>query len=295
MARMQPLVEHRERFGGYETRVLELEGEGPPLVLFHGFADSADTWRSVLAELGRRDRRALAVDLPGFARADRLDRERPVLEQFDAFAAEAIEAQAEAAGEPAVVVGNSLGGCVAIRAAQRAELPLAGIVPVGPAGLGLAPWLDLIERNPLVQFLLMAGAPLPRPLVQTFVGRAYRTMAFAPRATVDPLVTRTFASHFADARTVRRYLHVARTVLGELHDPFELERIAVPVMLVWGRRDAMVPHRGAQQLLDAVEGSRLELLEHCGHCPQVEDPRRLVDLVLDFATGPRTGAAPSLP
>ena len=295
MARMQPLVEHRESFGGFETRVLELEGEGPPLVLFHGYADSADTWRATLAELGRRDRRALAVDLPGFGRADRLARERPVLEQLDAFAAAAVEAQAEAAGEPAVVVGNSLGGCVAIRAAQRADLPVGGIVPVGPAGLGLAPWLDLIEGNPLVQFVLMAAAPLPRPVVQRFVARAYRTMAFAPGAAVDPLVTRTFASHFADARTVRRYLHVARTLLGELHDPFDLERIAVPVLLVWGRRDAMVPHAGAQKLLEAVEGSRLELLDHCGHCPQVEDPDRLVGLLLEFATALRTGAARQAP
>jgi pimeloyl-ACP methyl ester carboxylesterase len=280
---MQPLVEHRASFGNYETRVLELEGDGPPLVLFHGYADSADTWRLVLAELARRDRRALAVDLPGFGRADRLRREEPLLGQLDEFAAAAIEAAAGGASEAAVAVGNSLGGCVAIRAAQRGDLPLAGIVPIGPAGLGLAPWLDLIEGNPLVQFLLMAAAPLPRPLVQGFVARAYRTIAFAPGASVDPLVLRTFASHFADARTVRRYLHVARALLAELRDPFELERIAMPVLLVWGRRDAMVPHRGSQKLLDAVQGSRLELLDACGHCPQIEDAGRLVELVLGFA------------
>lgn len=274
---MQPLVEHRESFGGFETRVLELEGDGPPIVLLHGFADSADTWRLVLAELARSDRRALAVDLPGFGRADRLRRE-PVLPQLDLFAAALVEAH-----PGALLVGNSLGGCVAIRAGQRHDLPLAGIVPIGPAGLGLAPWLDLIEGNPLVQFVLMAAAPLPRPLVQAFVARAYRTLAFAPGAAVDPLVLRTFASHFADARTVRRYLHTARTVLGELHEPFELAHVEVPTLLVWGRRDAMVPHRGARKLLDAVPGVRFELLDDCGHCPQVEDPRRLAGLVLDFA------------
>ena len=69
---MQPLVEYRESFGGFSTRVLELEGDGPPLLLIHGYADSADTWRLVLDELARRDRRAIAIDLPGFGRADRL-------------------------------------------------------------------------------------------------------------------------------------------------------------------------------------------------------------------------------
>jgi pimeloyl-ACP methyl ester carboxylesterase len=131
---------------------------------------------------------------------------------------------------------------------------------------------------------MLAAAPLPRPLVQAFVGRAYRTLAFAPRASVDPLVVRTFAGHFADARTVRRYVYTARTLLGELHDPFELDRIDVPTLMIWGRRDAMVPHRGARKLLDAVPGSRLEMLDSCGHCPQVEEPVRLVDLVLEFAS-----------
>jgi pimeloyl-ACP methyl ester carboxylesterase len=291
MAVMQQLVEYRESFGGFSTRVLELEGDGPPLVFLHGYADSADTWRLVLDELARRDRRAVALDLPGFGRADRLSAGEPVLAQLDRFAAAALESAAN--GSAAVLVGNSLGGCVAIRAAQQAQAPLAGIVPIGPAGLGLAPWLDLIESNPLVRLAGLASSPLPRQLVQAFIGQAYRTLAFAPRAAVDPLVVRTFASHFSDAATVRRYLHTARALLGELHEPFELERVRVPTLMVWGGHDAMVPRTGAQKLLDAVPGSRLELLDACGHCPQVEDPRRLTDLVLDFGieVSSRTAAA----
>ena len=46
---IQPLFEHRRSFAGYATRVLELEGDGVPMVLFHGYADSADTWRQTLA------------------------------------------------------------------------------------------------------------------------------------------------------------------------------------------------------------------------------------------------------
>lgn len=276
---MQPLVEYRDSFGGYSTRVLELEGDGPALVFFHGYADSADTWRLVLDELARRGRRALAVDLPGFGESDRLTPGRAVLDQHDQFAAGVIEA----AGEGAVAVGNSLGGCVVIRAAQRPDLGLAGIVPVAPAGLGLAPWLDVIETNPVVRTLLRAGAPLPRPVVQALIGRVYRTIAFAPRASVDPLVVKTFASHFRDAATVRRYLDTARHVFAELHDPFDFERVEAPVLLVWGRRDAMVPHRGAAKLLDAVPGSRLELLDACGHCPQIEAAGMLTELVLSFS------------
>jgi pimeloyl-ACP methyl ester carboxylesterase len=70
--RMEPLFEHRQEFAGFDTRVLELEGFGPPLLLLHGYADSADTWRPLLAALGRAERRAVAVDLPGFGAADSL-------------------------------------------------------------------------------------------------------------------------------------------------------------------------------------------------------------------------------
>src|SRR5204863_10196337 len=98
----QPLFEHRLELGGFATRALELEGTGPPLVLLHGFADSADTWRLVLAELGRREQRALALDLPGFATAAPLRREGSVLDQLDAFTADAVRY----AGAGAVVAGN---------------------------------------------------------------------------------------------------------------------------------------------------------------------------------------------
>src|SRR3954452_23895253 len=106
----EPLFEHRLTLAGFETRALELEGKGPPLVLLHGFSDSADTWRLVLDRLGRREQRALALDLPGFATADALDAARPVLEQLDAFTAAAIRHAAGDRGARVVVAGNSLGG-----------------------------------------------------------------------------------------------------------------------------------------------------------------------------------------
>src|SRR3954463_8968797 len=83
---MQPLFEHRMAVDGHRTRALELEGDGPGILLLHGWGDSADTWRPLLAELGARARRALAVDLPGFGEATRLA-PGARLPQLDAFAA----------------------------------------------------------------------------------------------------------------------------------------------------------------------------------------------------------------
>ena len=277
---MQPLFEHRLALGGYETRALELEGEGPPLVLLHGYSDSADTWRLVLDRLARLGRSALAVDMPGFGAADPLRPDEPILPQLDEFARAAVDEAAPGGG--AVVVGNSLGGCVALRLAEDEELGLAGVVPVAPAGLDMARWFVLLERDPVVRWLLAAPVPLPGTVVKRSVSEIYRRLAFHQPARVDPKVFATFADHLASRRLAARALDTGHRLLPELRDPFRLERISCPVQLVWGRHDVMVFQTGAQRVLDTVPESALEVIEDCGHCAQLEAPERLVDLLVDF-------------
>ena len=274
---MQPLFEHRLELAGYDTRALELEGDGPPVILLHGFSDSADTWRLALDRLARVERRAVALDLPGFGSADALSDE-PVLPQLDAFAQAAVE-QFAPRGE-AIVAGNSLGGCVAMRLAERTEL--AGIVPVAPAGLDMARWFVLLERDPLIRALLASPVPLPGPLVRGVVGEAYRRFAFRHPGRLDRKISRTFAGHFRDRATVRAIHATAQRLLPELRDPFRLERIGCPVLLVWGRHDLLVFQTGADRVIDSVEKARLEVIEDCGHCPQVERAERFCDLLLEF-------------
>jgi pimeloyl-ACP methyl ester carboxylesterase len=273
---MQPLFEHRLRLDGFRTRVLELEGDGPPLVLLHGYGDSADTWRPLLDLLGRGDRRAIAVDLPGFGAASRLG-PGAMLPQLDAFAGALVE-HAGADGD-VVVAGNSLGGAVALRLAERADLPLAGVVPIAPAGLDMPRWFDIIERDPLIRTLLALPVPIPSPLIQRAVGEVYRRLA----SIGDPAAVQMFASHYRDRATVARYLEAGRRLLPELGSgAFELDRVHCPVLLVWGTRDRMVSCSGARALEAAVPQVVVELLEGVGHCPQLEVPRRVFELVGAF-------------
>ena len=278
----EPLVEHRLELAGFDTRVLELEGDGPPLVLLHGFADSADTWRLVLDRLARAGRRAIALDLPGFATAGRL-RPGPVLPQLDAFAAAAVEHAAGEAGEPAIVAGNSLGGCMALRAVQDPVPGLRGAVPVSPAGFDHPVWFRIIESFPLVRALL--AAPLPEQVVHAAVGEAYRQLAFARPREAPAAVVGTFAGHHRRRADATRFLDVGRRLLPELQGCFELERIAAPILLVWGDRDRMVTHRGSRHLVEALghrDDFAYELYQGCGHCPQVEMPERLAASMLSF-------------
>ncbi|WCB96794.1 Lipase 3 [Baekduia alba] len=281
----EPLVEHDLTLGGVRTRALELEGDGPPLVLLHGFADSADTWRRALDLLARRGRRALAVDLPGYGRADPLEVDGSVLDQYRAFARAAVVYASEqsAAGADVVLAGNSLGGAVALRVAEDDDLPLAGIVPVAPAGLDMPRWFALIERDPFVRGLLAAPVPLPAPLVRTVVGQAYRTLAFAkPRAAAAEVVA-AFTEHHRSRAAVAQILANGRRLLPELTlESFRLADVTVPVLLIWGDRDRMVAHSGARHVIDALPDTTYVLLDGVGHCPQVEAPERFVAALEDF-------------
>jgi pimeloyl-ACP methyl ester carboxylesterase len=288
---IQPLFEHQRMFAGYRTRVLELEGDGVPVLMLHGYADSADTWRLALDHLAHRGQRAVAVDLPGFGKADRLRTKDAILPQFDAFAAEAAEYAAGRPRQPVVAVGNSLGGCVSIRLSERHPQHVAGVVGVAPAGLQMSRLLELVQRDPILRTLLALPSPASSLVIQAAVARLYRALAFADPARVDPEVVAAFTMHHTNRVTVAGYLDTAQRLLPELREPYQLERIATRVLLIWGDRDRLVFHQGARSILDAVEGSRLELLRGVGHCPQVEVPERFARLLFDFLDEPAEVAA----
>jgi pimeloyl-ACP methyl ester carboxylesterase len=273
-------------FAGVGTRVLRCAGDGPPFVFLHGYSDSADTWRPLLRELHGRGRSAIAVDLPGFGRADRAE-PGPLLPQIDRFVGALLREASETG--PAILCGNSLGGVACLRAAQDRELPLAGVVPVAPAGFGHQPWVEAIERVPIAT-LVLSGVPTPPWLIRPLVGLAYRSLAVGQRRLLDPDAVRAYASHVTGRDWVRRIVSGARPLLAEIRAAYELERICRPVLLVWGTRDRLVPARGARRLLDAVPGARLELLDGAGHCPQLEEPARLCGLLLEFDARARAAA-----
>jgi pimeloyl-ACP methyl ester carboxylesterase len=271
---MQQLVEYHTEVGGLSTRALELRGEGPGLVLLHGWGDSADTWRPLLDRLARLDRRAIAVDLPTTDLPA-----GPMLPQLDAFAAELIRGWAKR--REVVVVGNSLGGTVALRLAERADLPLAGVVPVAPAGLDMPRWFDVIDRDALVRALV--ALPLPRPALAGAISEVYRRLAFSAPQAADQDAVQAYAAAHATRDGLARLLGSGRRLLPELATPpFDFAAIACPVLLVWGTRDHMCPHRGARVLSEALPRALVELIDGCGHCPQLEAPGRLIELLAGF-------------
>jgi pimeloyl-ACP methyl ester carboxylesterase len=185
--------------------------------------------------------------------------------------------------QPVLAVGNSLGGCVSLRLAERHSDRLAGVVGIAPAGLQMSRLLYLVQRDPVLHSLLALPTPVPSILLRAAVARLYRQLAFARPGAIDPRIVNAFTWHHRERARVAHYLDSAHRMLPELRKPFELERITVPVLLIWGDRDRLVFHGGAKSVLETVEGSRLELLHGLGHCPQVEAPERVTELLLEFS------------
>jgi pimeloyl-ACP methyl ester carboxylesterase len=268
------VVVHRPKLARWRTRALELEGAasyaGPVLVLLHGFGDHAGTWTPLLSELQRSGHRAVALDLPGYGESEPVD-DGPVLPQLDAFLDAAI-AHLTLDGVPPVVVGNSLGGMLAIRAAQRmlaGGAPLSGIVPVSPAGFGHVWFIDVLERFHWVNPLLFTPV-VPMPVFRRLTAAGYAWAAGGP-APVLPGVARAAAAQFRSGPDVKRIFGRAPHLLGEIRSTARTP-VEVPCLILWGRHDRLTKVSGAARLQPQVPGAELVVLEDCGHCAQVTRP-----------------------
>jgi pimeloyl-ACP methyl ester carboxylesterase len=268
--------------GGIETRSVSARGDGVPSVLLHGWMDNADTWLAVLERLALENRSAVAYDLPGFGTAPPLG-DGEVLGQLEEFAAAAVLAAAEDSGREVVVVGNSLGGWVALRLAQGDDLPLAGVVAIGPAGVRMAPFFFTADRIPAVSTLLGLPAPVPPALIRSIVGRFYRTLAFADPAAVESSVVDRFTRHNSDRAVVRQRIEYAKRLRDHLEAPFDGARIKVPVTVLWGDRDRLCMPAGADELSEMLPHAEVRMLAEIGHTPQVEQPDTVVEAIVELA------------
>jgi pimeloyl-ACP methyl ester carboxylesterase len=280
-------------YAGYRTRALTVEGEGPRLVLLHGFADSAETWSGLLLELAAQGRAAVAVDFPGFGKADLLE-EGPVLTQLDRFVAALVEEQSTLGD--VLLVGNSMGACVSLRAAAQG-VPCAGVVSIGEPTY-VDSWLSRQVRAPKASLWLRAMAtplPVPPQVSGRFYALAVRRMLYESAGHADPAVAKRFAQFFASQGGRMWLIQTTRRLSRELTtDAFD--GIGCPVLVAHGARDRVIPVHTATRLHEAIPGSQLVIEPRWGHCPQLDDPAGVAAMLTEFAArpgSPRRARGPS--
>ncbi|WP_433680810.1 alpha/beta fold hydrolase [Nocardia sp. CA-119907] len=270
------ITEARVHYDGVRTRVLSVPGDGAPIVLVHGYADSANTWREVLIRLEQAGRRALAVDLPGFGEADPR-RPGPIVAQLDAFLDAVIAEHA-----PVVLVGNSLGSTTALHAAARNQERVIAVAalddPLNPGWRlkGLA----RLNRYPRL-FAALGALPLSpsirRRLVEAFFARAL----YGPTHRPDPEVIGWWVEQFDSQAKIGDGARLACQYAAENRYGHLDLVIECPALIVHGAHDLLIPLRSSVTLHSQLPGSRYVVLPNAAHSPQLDEPDQVTRLLLE--------------
>jgi len=193
-----------------------------------------------------------------------------------------------------------MGGAVAVKYALAQQDRVARLVLVGCAGLtrGVPLWWRLVTAE-LLPLRVLAGralAPIPGGFMQAAAGRIYAFLAFADPRGADPETVQGFARFYRRSSDVERIFRLGNLLVRELQDWCLLDHVAslhVPILLVWGRWDRLVPVGHAVSLQATVRGTRLQIIESSGHCPHAERPDEFslaVARFLNRRTAARTAA-----
>lgn len=274
------LKERRASYAGYGTRELWVDGGGPTIVLVHGFGLPADTWRPVLELFARADIAAIAPDLPGFGDADALA-DGDLLPQLDAFLVHVIETHGRTNG--VVVVGNSLGGALAARAGRNRDLPILGVISLDIAGIA---WTPLVACG-ISPFAFTVGllATLRAPnLFAKVRAPAIERLLYGDNRAVAADVVEVAAGLTPDFAAAHRLLLDGRRFMRELERVRDHGGVNPPMIVVHGAKDRLVPVTASRALQSANPGSRLLVIPHAGHCPQLDTPGTIVSLARELAS-----------
>lgn len=280
--------------GGYRLHLLEA-GDGPAVLLLHGFAGSAEDWRPTGELLALAGYRAIAVDGLGFGRSAKPGDAPYSLELSAGLYAGLLDALGVGR---AAIVAHSMGG--------KYALALALLHPGRVAGLALAASDGFTEASPLTRaggWPLVGGALLwlsaRPPLVRAMLGAAFH----APEGHLtDELLARARAA-LLGAENRRALTALSRrydaTDLGRMGLRARLGELVTPTLLVWGEEDRVFPVTGSgRTAAAAMPAAHLVTIPRCGHFPQVEAARAFHGLLLGFLAGagaPRAGRPPLRP
>jgi pimeloyl-ACP methyl ester carboxylesterase len=247
----------------------------PALVLLHGLGATATSFHLVIDRL-RRAYRVIVPDLPGYGWS-RPPKGRAyltfgeLLDTTEAFLARVVP-------EGAYLAGNSMGGWIAAKLAARRPDLARGIALLNPGG----PALNAEDWADFGQLIVGEGSDA----ISQLVNRLFHRPPFGTRFV---------------ARDIRRLLRAPPVLqlfttlrIEDFLTEEELAQVDCPSVLIWGENDRLIPDRCRAFFLEKLPRVRYEPMPDCGHCPQLECPRKTAEILLKLPRMRRRRPAPVL-
>jgi len=280
-----PSLQHPLELHGRRVNVLDTgappagAGDGPPLLFLHGWSSN---WQTFLLNIAAfmDTHRCLAIDLPGFG-ASEMPAEPISIRSY----ARTVDAMCDALGvESVAVIGSSMGGFVGGDVALSCDTRVERLVLVSAAGLST----EHVARTPSLALARVMSAAFPHAFrFEGLVVRrprlrraAMQLMIRYPERLSVPLAEELLLS------SGKPGFVPALKALLEYSYRERLAAIEIPVLIVWGRNDLLVPVSDAYHYQRLIgHNARVEVFEDTGHAPMLERPSRFNDLLRGFLAG----------
>jgi pimeloyl-ACP methyl ester carboxylesterase len=278
-----PSVQRPLEIFGRRVNVLDTGGSGPPLLFLHGWSSN---WQIFLLNIAAfmDTHRCLALDLPGFG-ASEMPADSISINGY----ARTVDAVCDQLGVDCVsVVGNSMGGFIGAELALSFDTRVDRLVLVSAAGLST----EHLAQTPAVVLarLVTAGVPFTQRFEPYVVRRprlrraAMQWVVRYPEKLSVPL-TQELVLSFGKPGFVP-----ALKALLEYSYRDRLAAIEIPVLIVWGRNDLLVPVGDADRYRRLIgDNARVEIFDDTGHAPMIERPSRFNSLLRGFLAEESSG------
>ncbi len=270
---------HDVKAGDQTISTLTAGSGGQRVLLLHGLGGTKSSFFPTVAALSHQHT-VHALDFPGFGASS-----KPSTGAYNAewFAQSVLAFMDELGIESAHLVGNSMGGRVAIEAALSASDRISSLSLLTPA---LA-WRRHRQFLPIVKLLSPKLAGIPHPLLKRVVRQQIKGL-FADPSRIDPDVIEVGAIDFSNSYRSRgariAFAAAARNIY--LDAPFgnkgfwtRLAQLQTPSLFVFGDHDTLVPAKFARHVCEILPQARCVTLENCGHVPQIELPDQTNKLI----------------
>lgn len=265
-------------------------GLGDPIVLLHGFGGSSYSWRYVIGFiLGKY--RVISIDMKGFGLSDKPKDDRYSAMDQSRIVSTFIE---EKGLEGITLVGHSYGGTVALLTflsfAVKSKNPIEKLILIGAAAYRQPlPGFISIMRNPCVGNILLSLLPAP------LIVKAVLKEAFFDDGKISEEMVRTYAGYLGQPGAQHALIETATRIVPQNMEglPRRYGGIGVPVLLIWGEEDRIVPVWVGERLSRDLPKGTLVKIPQCGHIPQEECPIETIRIISDFLDGFSQSRPPS--